>query len=69
MSSMNWQHSATWLLVAFAACLLLRKLPWPGIRRTSGCNSCHGCSGGAASKPPGQLVQLGASSGIGRQKI
>jgi len=66
---MNWQHAATWLMVAFAACLLLKRLPLPGVRRTSGCDSCHGCSSGSASQPPGQLVQLGTSSLVGRQKI
>ena len=56
---MGWQQTATGFIVAFAALLLLRKLPWFSARGQAGCSSCSGCSKGVPAVPSLPLVQLG----------
>jgi hypothetical protein len=56
---MTWQHFATAALVAFAAALLLKRLPFR-TARAGNCNSCSSCSRSTTPPLHTQLVQLGS---------
>ena len=60
---MDWQTSATLLIFAIAAGILIRRV-WGILRsdKAGNCGSCAGCGTSAKDKAPLQLVALGTGT-------